>query len=264
MEANGAYPRRRHLLTDDQLLRYHRQILLPTWDIAAQSQIASASVLVVGLGGLGCPLAQQLTLAGIGRLLLADFDRVELSNLQRQMLHHDADIGRFKVESARDSLLALRADVVIDILPERMDEARLMQALASVDAVADCCDNFATRELINRCAWALKKPVISAAAIAWQGQLSVFDATQAESACYRCLYPESDDAALTCNDNGVMTTTVAVMGSWQAQEVLKVLTKTGESLCGQLLLWDGRVNEVRRVRTPRDPACPVCSSSQGD
>lgn len=251
------------MLTDDQLLRYNRQILLPSWDIAAQTRLASASVLVVGLGGLGCPLAQQLTLAGVGRLLLADFDRVELSNLQRQMLHHDEDIGRFKVDSARDSLKALRADVVVDVLPERMQEANLLDAIARVDAVADCCDNFATRELINRCAWALKKPVISAAAIAWQGQLTVFDARHPQSACYRCLYPESDDAALTCSDNGVMATTVAVMGSWQAQEVLKVLTGTGESLAGQLVLWDGQVNEVRRIRTPRDPACPVCSH-EGD
>mgnify|MGYP003461020431 FL=1 len=251
------------MLTDDQLLRYNRQILLPSWDIAAQTRLATASVLVVGLGGLGCPLAQQLTLAGVGRLLLADFDRVELSNLQRQMLHHDADIGRYKVESARDSLVALRADVIVDVLAERMEEASLLRALARVDVVADCSDNFATRELINRCAWRLKKPVVSAAAIAWQGQLSVFDANHSGSACYRCLYPASDDAALTCSENGVMTTTVAVMGSWQAQEVLKVLTGTGESLCGHLLLWDGRVNEVRRVRTPRDPACPVCSN-QGD
>lgn len=247
------------MLNDDQLLRYNRQILLPSWDIAAQTRLAEASVLVVGLGGLGCPLAQQLVLAGVGRLVLADFDTVELSNLQRQMLHHDADIGRYKVDSARDSLLALRSDVVIDTLPQRVDEALLQELLGSVDAVADCCDNFATRELISRVTWRLEKPVISAAAIAWQGQLAVFDARQPASACYRCLYPESDDAALTCSEAGVMATTVAVMGSWQAQEVLKVLTGTGEALCGQLLLWDGRVNDIRRVRTPRDPACPVCS-----
>lgn len=247
------------MLNDDQLLRYNRQILLPSWDIAAQTRLAGASVLVVGLGGLGCPLAQQLVLAGVGRLVLADFDRVELSNLQRQMLHHDADIGRFKVESARDSLLALRSDVVIEVLPQRVDEALLQELLHSVDAVADCCDNFATRELINRCAWQARTPVVSAAAIGWQGQLAVFDATQPQSACYRCLYPESDDAALTCSDSGVMATTVAVMGSWQAQEVLKVLTGSGQTLCGQLLLWDGMVNDIRRVRTPKDPACPVCS-----
>ena len=140
------------MLNDDQLLRYNRQILLPSWDIAAQTRLASASVLVVGLGGLGCPLAQQLVIAGVGRLVLADFDTVELSNLQRQMLHHDADIGRYKVDSARDSLLALRSDVVVETLPQRIEEALLQELLRSVDAVADCCDNFATRELINRCA----------------------------------------------------------------------------------------------------------------
>lgn len=250
------------MLDDQQLLRYNRQILLPSWDIAAQTRLADASVLVVGLGGLGCPLAQQLVLAGVGRLVLADFDTVELSNLQRQMLHHDADIGRLKVESARDSLRALRPDVVIETLPQRMDEALLQEWLGKVDAVADCCDNFVTRELISRVAWHAGKPVISAAAIGWQGQLAVFDPRQPHSACYRCLYPESDDAALTCSDSGVMATTVAVMGSWQAQETLKVLTGTGETLCGQLLLWDGRVNDIRRVRTPRDPACPVCSRKE--
>ncbi len=247
------------MLNDAQLLRYNRQILLPGWDIVAQEKLASATVLVVGLGGLGCPLAQYLASAGVGRLILCDFDRVEVTNLQRQVLHHDADVGRYKVDSAADKLRVINPDVRIDTLSQPLDEALLTQWLPEVDVVADCCDNFATRELVNALTWAAARPLVSAAAIAWQGQLAVFDRRRGDSACYRCLYPAADDEALTCSESGVMATTVAVIGSWQAQEVLKVIAGVGQTLTGQLLLWDGQVNEVRRVRTPRDPACPVCS-----
>lgn len=247
------------MLSDEQLLRYNRQILLPDWDIAAQEKLAAATVLVIGLGGLGCPLAQYLAAAGVGRLILCDFDRVEVTNLQRQILHHDADVGRYKVDSAADKLRVINPGVRVDVLPQALDAALLAQVLPAVDVVADCCDNFATRELANAAAWAAGRPLVSAAAIAWQGQLAVFDPRRTESACYRCLYPAADDEALTCSEAGVMATTVAVIGSWQAQEVLKVIAGVGKPLTGQLLLWDGQVNEVRRVRTPRDPGCPVCS-----
>lgn len=247
------------MLSDDQLLRYNRQILLPGWDVAAQEKLAAATVLVIGLGGLGCPLAQYLAAAGVGRLILCDFDHVEVTNLQRQILHHDGDIGRFKVDSAADKLRLINPGVQVDVLPRQVDEALLAQLLPEVDVVADCCDNFATRELASAAAWAAGKPLVSAAAIAWQGQLAVFDPRRHDSACYRCLYPAADDEALTCSEAGVMATTVAVIGSWQAQEVLKVIAGVGKPLTGQLLLWDGQVNEVRCVRTPRDPACPVCS-----
>ncbi len=247
------------MLSDDQLLRYSRQIMLPDWDVPGQEKLVAATVLVVGLGGLGCPLAQYLAAAGVGRLILCDFDHVDITNLQRQVLHHDADVGRLKVESAADKLRVINPGVRVEMLAQVVDAALLARLLPEVDVVADCCDNFATREAVSAAAWAAGKPLVSAAAIGWQGQLAVFDPRHVESACYRCLYPGADDEAPTCSEAGVMATTVAVIGSWQAQEVLKVVAGAGKTLTGQLLLWDGQVNEVRRVRTPRDPACPVCS-----
>lgn len=250
------------MLSDAELLRYHRQILLPQWDIAAQERLAAATVLVVGLGGLGCPLAQYLAAAGVGRLVLADFDVVEVTNLQRQVLHHDADIGRLKVDSAADKLRHINPAVRIEVVAQAVDADVLARWLPEVDVVADCCDNFATRDLVSASAWVAGKPLVSAAAIGWQGQLAVFDPRRPRSPCYRCLYPVADEAALTCSEAGVMATTVAVIGSWQAQEVLKVVAGVGETLTGQLLLWDGLVNEVRRLRAPSDPVCPVCSGSR--
>ncbi|MEL0027656.1 MAG: molybdopterin-synthase adenylyltransferase MoeB [Perlucidibaca sp.] len=247
------------MLNDEQLLRYNRQILLPDWDVAAQERLLAATVLVVGLGGLGCPLTQYLAAAGVGRLILCDFDQVEITNLQRQVLHHDEDVGRLKVASAADKLRRINPALRIETCAQVVDEAFLARWLPEVDVVADCCDNFATRDAVSRAAWRAGVPLVSAAAIGWQGQLAVFDPRDQGSACYRCLYPAADEDAPTCSEAGVMATTVAVMGAWQAQEVLKVIAGAGRPLTGQLLLWDGQVNEVRRVRTPRDPACPVCS-----
>lgn len=250
-----------HELSDAELLRYHRQILLPSWDIAAQQKLRTATVLVLGLGGLGCPVAQYLAAAGVGRLILLDDDRVDISNLQRQPLHGEADVGRLKVESAAASLKALNPLVDIVTVAARADADLLAQWMPEVAVVADCCDNFVTRDLINASAWAAQVPVVSAAAIAWQGQLSVFDARDAKSPCYRCLYPDSLDAEQTCNDVGVMASTVAVMGSLQANEIFKLVAGVGSNLCGQLLLWDGHQASMRTLRIPRDAACPVCSST---
>lgn len=252
------------MLDDDQLLRYHRQILLPEWDIAGQEKLSAATVLVVGMGGLGCPLAQYLAAAGAGRLILSDFDTVEVTNLQRQVLHHEADVGRLKVESAAAKLRALNGGVRVEVLAEVVDDALLARWLPEVDVVADCCDNFATRERVAAAAWRAGVPLVSGAAIGWQGQLAVFDPRARESACYHCLYPPGgDDEAPTCSENGVMATTVAVIGSWQAQEVLKVIAGTGTTLSGRLLCWDGLRNDVRKLHAARDPACPVCSARQG-
>lgn len=255
------------MLNDHALLRYSRQILLPSWDLASQEALGAARVLVVGLGGLGCTLAQYLAVAGIGTLVLADFDHVELSNLARQVLHTDADIGRDKVDSAADTLRLLNPLVQVEVLKLPLDRANLPLILANVDVIADCCDNFATRDAVSALAWAAGKPLISAAAIGWQGQLAVFDPRCADSACYRCVYPlpsieQAAEPEPTCSEAGVMASTVGVMGSWQAQEVMKVIAGVGEPLVGQLLLWDGLVNAVRRLRTPSDPACPVCSDTR--
>lgn len=247
-------------LSDAELLRYHRQILLPSWDIAAQERLKAATVMIIGLGGLGCPVAQYLAAAGVGRLILIDDDHVEISNLQRQPLHTDADIGRPKVQSAADALRAINPQVQLVTVAERADARLLAHWLPEVAVIADCCDNFATRDLINAAAWAARVPVVSAAAIGWQGQLSVFDARVPNSPCYRCLYPDSLDAEQTCSDIGVMATTVGVMGSWQANEVLKVIAGVGTALVGQLLLWDGQQASVRTLRIPRDTRCPVCAA----
>lgn len=250
------------MLTDDELLRYHRQILLSDWDVAGQEALRAATVMVVGVGGLGAALVPYLAAAGVGRLVLVDFDRVELTNLQRQPVHGEADVGRFKVHSAADRVAALNRAVTVVAEPVPFSAELLARWRGQVTAIADCCDNFATRDLINALAWPAGIPVVSAAAIGWQGQLSVFDPRQSAGGCYRCLYPAADEVAASCNEAGVMAPTVAVMGSWQALEVMKLLAGVGSSLNGQLLLWDGFNNDVRRLRIPRDADCPVCQTGE--
>lgn len=248
------------MLTDDELMRYHRQILLPTWDVAGQEALRAATVLIVGLGGLGSVLSQYLVAAGIGRVRLVDFDHVELTNLQRQPIHNEASVGQLKVDSAARALCVINSNCQIETHALAINADNFADLTASVDVIADCCDNFATRDLINAQAWSAGVPVVSAAAVGWQGQLAVFDPRNAASACYRCVYPAlDDDGATSCNEVGVMASTVAVMGSWQAQEVLKVIANIGQSLVGQLLIWDGFNNDVRRLRTHRDPDCAVCA-----
>ncbi|MDP1541395.1 MAG: molybdopterin-synthase adenylyltransferase MoeB [Moraxellaceae bacterium] len=256
------------MLSDDELLRYHRQILLPNWDVAGQEALRSATVMIVGLGGLGSVLSQYLVAAGVGCVKLVDFDRVEVTNLQRQPIHNEASVGVLKVDSAAQALRALNSYCQIETCSQALNAENFAELSVAVDVIADCCDNFATRDLINALAWPAGIPVVSAAAIGWQGQLAVFDPRQANSACYRCVYPAVDEEGASCSEVGVMASTVAVMGSWQAQEVLKVIANIGQSLVGQLLLWDGFSNEVRRLRTPRDPNCAVCAhpfcAHQGD
>lgn len=248
------------MLTDDELMRYHRQILLPTCDVAGQEALRAATVLIIGLGGLGSVLSQYLVAAGVGRVRLVDFDHVELTNLQRQPIHNEASVGQLKVESAARTLRAINSNCQIEAHALAINADNFADLTASVDVIADCCDNFATRDLINMHAWPAGIPVVSAAAVGWQGQLAVFDPRNKDSACYRCVYPAiEDDGAASCNEVGVMASTVAVIGSWQAQEVLKVIANIGQSLVGQLLIWDGFSNDVRRLRTPRDPDCAVCA-----
>lgn len=249
------------MLSDDELLRYNRQLLLPSWDVAAQEALKSATVLVVGLGGLGCPLAHSLVMAGVGRLILLDDDVVELSNLQRQSLHIEARIGQLKVDSAAVRLRESNQHVAIEAVPERATAESLAKWLPQVDVVADCTDNFASRDLIAQCAWQAGVPLVSAAAIGWQGQLSVFDSRLPDSPCYRCVFPAEFDQDVNCTGQGVMATTVAMMGAWQAQEVMKLVTNLGGSLAGHLILWDGFKGQMRDVRVVRDPSCSLCSPS---
>lgn len=247
---------------DQQLLRYSRQILLPQIDIAGQQRLLDSRVLIVGLGGLGAPVALYLAAAGVGTLVLADHDQVDLTNLQRQIIHHSADIGRAKVDSAGDRLLALNPQVTIRRIQQALADRALQEAVADVDLVLDCSDNFATRQAVNVACVSLKKPLVSGAAIRLEGQLSVFDPRQADSPCYQCLYGNGGEEALSCSEAGVIGPLVGLVGSLQALEALKLLAGFGEPLVGRLLLIDALSSRFREMRIRRDPACACCGTGQ--
>ncbi|HIE00540.1 MAG TPA: molybdopterin-synthase adenylyltransferase MoeB [Thiotrichaceae bacterium] len=246
-------------MDDTQLLRYSRQILLPQVDVKGQQQLALSKVLIVGLGGLGSPVAMYLAAAGVGHLVLADCDRVELSNLQRQIVHDTGQIGQFKTLSAQTTLKALNPDVQITVLNQCIDQAALDKLVPFVDVVVDGSDNFATRFAINAACVQGGIPLVSGAALRWHGQVAVFLPADSRSPCYRCLYDDNAAETEICSEAGILAPTVGVIGSVQAVEVIKVLLGMGESLCGKLLLFDAHSLQWRTLRLPKDPACPVCS-----
>ena len=246
-------------MNDQQLLRYSRQIMLSDIDIEGQERLLAASVLVVGLGGLGSPVAMYLAAAGVGHLILADFDSVDLSNLQRQIAHTNARIGRPKVESAAHALRELNPDLKITCVTKLLDEDTLTAHLKGVDAVVDCCDNFATRFAVNAACVKQKIPLISGAAIRLEGQVTVFDARDPTSPCYRCLYDSDAPEDLSCVANGVLAPLVGVIGSVQALETIKVLLGFGTRLTGRLQLFDARHNQWRELQLVKDKQCPVCA-----
>ncbi len=246
-------------MDDEQLLRYSRHILLPGLDVEGQEALLRSRVLIVGMGGLGCPVALYLAASGVGELHLADDDTVDVSNLQRQIAHGSADIGRGKVDSVAESIHALNSDVRVVTHSVRLSGEALAEAVAGVDLVVDASDNFTTRFALNQACYTVRKPLVSGAAIRGEGQLSVFDFRREDSPCYRCLYQEADDAALNCSESGVLAPVVGIIGSMQALEALKCLSGLGEPLVGRLLLFDGINMELRQLNLRRDPACPVCS-----
>ena len=249
-------------LTDDLLLRYSRHILLPQIGVAGQTRICEASVLVVGAGGLGCPVALYLGAAGVGRLLLADGDTVDLSNLQRQIGHGTAAIGDNKADSLARSVRAINPEIEVQPIGQVLSGAALHEAVARVDLVVDASDNFATRHAVNRACVLQGKPLVSGAAIGFSGQLAVFDSRQVSSPCYHCLFPDlADEPEVRCAEAGVISPLVGVIGAMQALEALKYLTGAGDLLIGRLLLWDGLQAEARNMRVPRDAACPVCGQA---
>lgn len=248
-------------LNDDQLLRYSRHILLPDVGVAGQERIADASVLVVGAGGLGCPVALYLGAAGVGRIVLADSDRVDLTNLQRQIGHATVSIGENKADSLARSVRVINPEIEVIPLGVRLSGSSLYQAAGAVDLVVDGSDNFATRHAVNRACVALRKPLVSGSAIGFSGQLAVFDSARADSPCYHCLFPElADEPELRCADAGVFAPLVGVIGAMQAMEALKYLARVGQPLIGSLLLWDGLHADTRVLKVPRDPDCPVCGA----
>ena len=246
-------------MNDDDLLRYSRHILLPQFGIEGQERLHSASALIVGAGGLGCPAALYLGAAGVGRLVIADADYVDLTNLQRQIGHHTAAIGINKAHSLRDSVHAINPTVQIEALEERLEGESLAAAIAEVEVVLDCSDNFATRHAVNRACVSFGKPLVSGAALGFSGQIAVFATGQSDSPCYHCLFPETVEAGPRCSEAGVLSPLVGVIGALQAVEAVKLLAAVGQSATGRLLLYDALGSGFREVRVPRDLACAVCA-----
>lgn len=245
-------------MDDKQLLRYSRHILLPQVGIEGQQRLLEARVLVIGLGGLGSPVAMYLAASGVGHLVLVDHDRVELSNLQRQIAHTTNAIGVDKVASAKQTLQALNPDVRITTFNKVLDADALAEQVRLADVVVDASDNFATRFGLNRICVEQKKPLASGAAIRMEGQVTTFRADLPDSPCYRCLYKDMDELTETCSETGVLAPVVGIIGSIQAAETLKVITGAGQTLTGRLLILDAQTMEWREVRLRKDPDCPVC------
>ncbi|MCW8879812.1 MAG: molybdopterin-synthase adenylyltransferase MoeB [Kangiellaceae bacterium] len=247
------------MLTDEQLLRYSRQILLPKIDIDGQQKLIDSHVLVIGLGGLGSPVAMYLAAAGVGELTLVDDDKVDLSNLQRQIVHSTESIGTSKVESAEQTIKRLNPDCKVNIINSRISESKLNELAKEITVIVDCCDNFDTRFMLNRVGFNSKKTLVSGAAIRWEGQLSTYT-YQSETPCYRCLYEEDSFNDQTCSQNGVAAPLVGIIGSMQAMEAIKVICGSGETVTGKLMLFDALDMSWRTIKFKPRSNCPVCGS----
>lgn len=246
-------------MNDDQLLRYSRHILLPEIGVEGQERLRRARALIIGAGGLGCPAALYLAAAGIGRLTLADADKVDLTNLQRQILYRASTVGAPKVDAARDALTAVNPEVEVIALAKRIEGAQFEALVAEADVVLDCSDNFATRHALNRACVRYRKPLVSGAAIRFDAQIMVFDLREPAAACYACLFPEDGEVEeVQCSVMGVFAPMTGVVGATQAMEALKIAGGFGQSFGGRMLLLDAMSTEWRSVRVRKDPACPVC------
>jgi adenylyltransferase/sulfurtransferase len=248
-------------MNDEQLLRYSRQIMLPQVDAEGQDRLLGSRVLVIGLGGLGSPIAMYLAAAGVGHIEVCDFDTVEISNLQRQIVHGTPDIGRSKVASAVDRLRSLNPEIEIVGIEGALEGDALIDRVGAADAVVDGSDNFGTRFAVNEASVKTGTPLISGAVIRMEGQITTFIPGEADSPCYRCLYKDDDEEMQTCSQNGVLAPVPGIVGSIQATEVLKLLIGL-PTLCGRLLLLDAERMELRALKLPRDPGCPVCGGTQ--
>ncbi|MEO8143685.1 MAG: molybdopterin-synthase adenylyltransferase MoeB [Betaproteobacteria bacterium] len=248
-------------MNDQQLLRYSRHILLDEVGIEGQERLRAAHALIVGAGGLGCPAALYLAASGIGKLTIADPDKVDLTNLQRQILYPTDSVGAPKVAAARATLSAFNPDVRIIPLQKRIAANDLESLLADVDVVLDCSDNFATRHALNRACVQHRKPLVSGAAIRFDAQISVFDLRKPDAPCYACLFPEDGVIEeVQCSTMGVFAPLTGVVGALQAMEAAKLLIAAGETLNGRLLLLDAKTSDWRTVRVRKDPACRICAA----
>lgn len=249
-------------MNDDQLLRYSRHILLEEIGIEGQQRILDGHVLLIGAGGLGSPVALYLGSAGVGHITVVDHDTVDLTNLQRQIAHTLERVGQSKVDSLVQAVAAINPEVHVTPVVARADAALLDTLVAQADVVLDCCDNFTTRHAVNAACVKHRKPLVSGAAIRFDGQISVYDPRSPNSPCYACVFPSDDSFEETrCATMGVFAPLVGIIGSMQAAEALKLLSRTGASLAGRLLMLDGRSMEWHEVRLPRNPACAVCGTA---
>ena len=245
-------------MIDEQLLRYSRQIMLPQIDISGQQRLLDSSALIIGIGGLGSPVALYLAACGVGEIVLVDDDRVELKNLQRQIIYNSHQVGTMKVESAADVIDSLNPEVRVSVIADRISGETLRKNIERVDVVIDATDNLASRLEINQQCYSTRTPLVSASAIRWEGQLSVFDSRQQDSPCYQCLYGHLGEVGQSCSENGVMGPVVGMLGCMQANETVKLLTGAGSSLTGRVLMLDALSMDLQFIRLARDPECTVC------
>ena len=239
--------------------RYSRQIRLPLVGEAGQQKLLDSTVLIIGMGGLGSPVALYLAATGVGHLVLADFDRVDESNLQRQIIHSHADIGNLKADSAANTLRALNPDIRVTTLDYSLDYDDFLEQAASVDLMVDCTDNFPTRFEMNQVSLDTRTPLVSAAAIRWEGQVTAFDPRATDSPCYQCMYPDRNIESATCAMEGVISPLVGVIGTMQAMEAVNILLGQGQ-LHGVVWLFDAQSMEWQRMQLPKNPDCPACGS----
>ena len=249
-------------MNDDQLLRYSRHILLDEVGIEGQQRLIDAHVLVVGAGGLGSPVALYLAASGVGHISIADHDVVDLTNLQRQIAHSTERVGQPKVDSAAHAMHALNPEVRVTALPQKLDAAQLDAIVPTVQVVVDCCDNFETRQAVNAACVKHKVPLVSGAAVRLDGQLAVYDARDAQSPCYACVFPPDEaPEEVRCATLGVLAPLVGVVGTMQAMETVKLITGMGSDLVGKLQMLDGRHMDWSTLRLQRNPQCPVCGGT---
>jgi len=246
-------------MEDQELLRYSKQIMLPQVDVEGQQKIMDATILIVGMGGLGSPTALYLAAAGVGHLIIADFDQVELSNLQRQIIHQTKDIGDDKVNSAKNKLTELNPNIKITIANEIIHTGNLPELIKGVDIVLDGTDNFDSRFEINQICVEHQKPLVSAAVVRFEGQVSVFKGYEKDLPCYQCLYSVDGEENESCIDNGVLAPVAGLVGTIQALQAIKVILNLGDQLCGSLLLVDALDLSFRKVKIGKDLKCPVCN-----
>jgi len=248
-------------MNDQELLRYSKQVMLPQIEIEGQQKIMDSTMLIIGMGGLGSPTALYLAASGVGHIIIADFDQVELSNLQRQIIHGTSDIGDDKVNSAKAKMLEINPNIKVTIANEIVHDDNLASLIKDVDVVLDGTDNFESRFEINKACVEFQKPLVSAAVIRLEGQISVFKGYEKDQPCYQCLYSEEGNENESCVQNGVLAPVAGLVGTIQALQAIKVLLGLGDQLCGTLLLIDGLDLSFRKVKISKDLKCPICNSN---